>query len=102
VADSLALEADEVKAVNIFVDLFAIEDPAFQLIDSNAQQLFVVSFYLTPAGFVTWKIFVFRFVMTRIIEIVVRAILCRSSRGFLLRSWHLADVFLLRNFLCGK
>jgi len=88
VADFFALVADEVDSIDALVDFFPIEHAAPELIDADAQELFVVLFDLAPAGFVTGKIFVFRFFVRTIVDVVVSAIFARPSGTFLFWSRH--------------
>jgi len=96
VRDFLAFEADEVDTVNALVDFFTIENPAPELLYANAQKLFVVFLDLASARLVTWKIFIVRFFVAGLIEIVVGTPLRGSSCGFLFCSWHVfQSVFLV-------
>jgi hypothetical protein len=71
VADSFAFEADEIDSVDALVDFLSVENPAAEFLDANAQQLFVVLLDLASPRFVTWKILIFGFLVTGILEIVV-------------------------------
>lgn len=59
VTDFFALEADEIQAVDALVDFLTVEHTPLEFVNANAEEVFVVLFYFAPAGFVTWKIFVF-------------------------------------------
>ena len=56
VADLLALGADEVDAFDGLVDALAVEDAALQLLDADAEQVFVLALDLAAAGFVFGEI----------------------------------------------
>lgn len=88
VADFLALEADEIEAIDALVDFLAVEHSSPELIDADAEEIFVVLFYFAPAGFVTWKIFVFRLVVAAVVDIVGGAVLGRPAGAFLFCPWH--------------
>src|SRR5581483_1610636 len=88
VADALALEADEVKAVDALVDFFPVEHPAAQLFDADAEQLFVIFLDLAPPRFVAWQILVFGLVVGAVVDVVVGAVLAGAAGNFLLRPWH--------------
>ncbi len=82
-ADFFALEADEVETVDAFVDLFAVEHAALELIDADAEEFFVILLDLAPSGFVTWQIFVFRLIVRAVIDVVVRPIFGGPAGAFL-------------------
>jgi hypothetical protein len=88
VTDLAALLANEVETVDAFVDLFPVEHAPAQLLDPNAEQLFVIFLDFTPSGFVAWKIFVFGFIVTAVIDVIVRAILGGSTSAFFLGPGH--------------
>src|SRR3972149_3070052 len=58
VAYFLAFHADEINAVDVFVDFFPIEHPAFKFLYPNAQKLFVISLDLEPASLIAGKILI--------------------------------------------
>ena len=89
-ADFSALVADKIKAVDALVDFFPVEHATSQLFDANPQQFFVVLFYFAPSGFVTWKIFVFRFIVGAVINIVMTAVLGGAAGAFLFCPWQLS------------
>ena len=78
-ADFFAFEADKINSVYALVDFLAIEDPASEFLNTNAEQLFIILLDLAPARFVTWQIFVFAFIMAGVVKIVIRPTLGRSS-----------------------
>jgi hypothetical protein len=90
VADFSALVADKIEPVDALVDFFPIEHAAPEFFDPDTQQLFVVLFYFAPSGFVTWKIFVFRFIVTTVINVVVTAVLGGATGAFFICAW---DIF---------
>ena len=98
VADFSALEADEIEAVDALVDFLAVEHSSPELIDADAQEIFVVLFYFAPAGFVTWKIFVVRLIVGAVVDIVGGAVLGWPSRAFLFCPWHFSRFMLLGYF----
>src|ERR1700730_14859276 len=59
VADFEALGANEVDAVDGFVDALAVEDPALELFYPEAHQVQVLAFDLAAAGFVLGKVGIF-------------------------------------------
>ena len=69
VADLFAFEANKIEAVDALVDFLAVEHPASEFFDANAEKFFVVFLDLASARFVTWKIFVFRLVVAGVVEI---------------------------------
>ena len=48
-ADFSALEADEIEAVDAFIDFLPVEHPPSELIDADAEEIFVIFFDLAPA-----------------------------------------------------
>lgn len=88
VTDLFALEADEIQAVDAFVDFLAVQHPAPKFLDADAEEFFVAFLDLAPAGFVAWKIFVVYFFGGAFVEVGVRAFFRRSSDALLLCSWH--------------
>src|SRR5713226_1901902 len=58
-ADLEASRADEVDALDGFVDSLAVQDPPAQFLDSDPKQLAVLALDLSPAGFVLGKVGIF-------------------------------------------
>src|ERR1700685_253510 len=59
VAHLHARGADEVDALDGFVDSFAVEDSAAQLLDPDAEQLAVLALDFASSGFVLGKVGIF-------------------------------------------
>ena len=92
--DLFALEADEIETVDALVDFLTVEHPPSELIDADAEEIFVIFFNFAPARFVTWKIFVIRLVMAAVVDIVGSAIFGWPSRAFLFCPWHRSRLML--------
>ena len=88
-ADSFALETDKIEAVDALVDFFPVKHAASQLLYTNAQEFFIIFLYFAPTRFVTWKILVFRFVVSAVVDIVMSSVLAAAAGGLFFRSWHL-------------
>src|SRR5262249_15503717 len=56
VTDLRALGTDEIDALDRLVDALAIQDPTAQLLDTDAEQVFVLTFDLAPPRFVLRKL----------------------------------------------
>ena len=89
-ADFFAVEADEVQAIDAFVDFLAVEHSPSKLVDADAEEIFVVLLYFATAGFVTRKVLVFRFVMSAVVNIVGGTVLGRPTGPFLFRPRHVS------------
>ena len=87
-ADFFALEADEIEAVDALVDFLAVEHSPSEFIDADPKEILVILLNFASASFVAWKIFVFRFVVGAVVDIIGSAILGLSSRAFLFCPWH--------------
>lgn len=68
-ANLFAFEANKVEAIDALVDFFPVEHPAFEFFNAYAEKFFVVFLDFASARFVTWKIFILRFVVAGFIEI---------------------------------
>jgi hypothetical protein len=93
VADSFAFETDKVKAVDALVDFFPVKDAAAKLVYANTQEFLIIFLYFPPTRFVTWKILIFRFVVSTVIDILVAAIFAGAAGALFLGSWHLGFVW---------
>ena len=47
-----AADADEINSLDSFIDSFAIEDAAFELLDADTQEFLVLTLNLTAASFI--------------------------------------------------
>ena len=86
--DFFALEADEIKAIDALVDFLAVEHSTSEFIDADPKEILVILFNFTSAGFVAWKIFVVRFVVGTVVDVIGSAVLGLPSRAFLFCPWH--------------
>ena len=94
--DSFAFEADEVEPVDALVNFFPIEHSAFQFLDPDTEELFVILLDFASPGLVTWKIFVFRLIMGAVVDIVMAPVFCGPAGSFLFCAWHVCCLKLLK------
>jgi hypothetical protein len=88
VADSFALEADKIKAVDAFIDLFPVKNAPSKLLYTDTQKFFIILLYFAPTRFVTWKILIFRFVVSAVIDILMGSVFAGATGALFFRSWH--------------
>ena len=93
VADSFALETNKIEAVDALIDLFPVKDAASQLLDANTQEFLIVFLYFAPTRFVTWKIFIFGFIVSTVIDILMGSIFAGAAGALFFSSWHLGLVW---------
>jgi len=97
--DFLAFEANEIDALNAFVDFFPIKDSALELLDSDTQQLFVIIFYFSPACLVAGKVLIFQSFLAGIVRKGMVTPLGRPAfMALFLRSRHLSVPSIHREF----
>jgi len=85
VADFEAFGADEVDALDGFVDSLAVEDSPAQLLDPDAEQLAILALDFPPAGFVLGKVRIFVRLVRHVAE---RGVLVALGGLALARSTH--------------
>jgi hypothetical protein len=92
VADSFALETDKIKAVDAFVDFFPVKNAPSKFLYPDTQEFFIIFLYFAPTRFVTWKILIFRFVVSAVIDILMASIFAGAAGALFFGSWHLGFV----------
>src|SRR5579863_3414408 len=74
-ADLKTIDADIVDALDSLVDALAIENPAAQFLDADAEQIGVLALDLAPSGFVLGKIRIFVGFSGQVVEAAVFVLL---------------------------